>query len=135
MTVGIIILAALIVAADWVTKELVVRKLSRRRGILRIVTDGRPLLPRCASPRKLVVLWVAATACAVVALLCARPLRENMLLTAGLAAALAGAAGNLADRLIRGAVVDFVAIGRWPTFNLADVAIVGGAAVAGASLL
>jgi signal peptidase II len=82
-----------------------------------------------------VLLWVAAAACAVVALICARPLRDNVLLTAGVAAALAGAAGNLADRLIRGAVVDFVAIGRWPAFNLADVAIVGGAGVVCVSLL
>ena len=132
---AIVILAALIVAADCATKELAVRKLTRRRGFLRIVTDGRPMLPRAASPRKLVLLWVVAATCAVAALLFAPPLRENVLLTAGVTAALAGAAGNLADRLIRGAVVDFVAIGRWPTFNLADVAIVGGAGVACVSLL
>ncbi len=81
------------------------------------------------------MLWVVAAACAVAALLFAPPLRDNVLLTAGLAAALAGAAGNVADRLIRGAVMDFVAIGCWPTFNLADVAIVGGAAVACISML
>lgn len=43
---------------------------------------------------------------------------------------LGGALGNLADRVFRshhGAVVDFVHLGFWPTFNLADVAIVGGA--------
>jgi signal peptidase II len=132
--VNVVVLAALILASDWATKELAVRKLTRRRGFLRIVTDGRPVLAP-ASPRKLVLLWVAAAACAVVALLCAPPLRDNVLLTAGVAAALAGAAGNLADRLIRGAVVDFVAIGRWPAFNLADAAIVGGAGVVCVSLL
>jgi signal peptidase II len=31
------------------------------------------------------------------------------------------------DRLMRGAVVDFVAIGPWPVFNLADAALVAGA--------
>jgi signal peptidase II len=46
-----------------------------------------------------------------------------------------GASGNLADRVIHGAVVDFVALGRWPVFNLADVAIVAGAVVASASLI
>lgn len=43
---------------------------------------------------------------------------------------LGGATGNLSDRLFRGnhgAVVDFVASRYWPTFNLADVAIVSGA--------
>ncbi len=34
-----------------------------------------------------------------------------------------GAIGNLVDRLRLGYVVDFVAIGWWPRFNLADAAI------------
>lgn len=34
-----------------------------------------------------------------------------------------GAVGNLIDRARLGYVVDFVAIGRWPTFNVADSAI------------
>ncbi len=45
---------------------------------------------------------------------------------------LGGALGNLADRLVRanhGAVVDFVHLGFWPTFNLADVAVVSGCAL------
>ncbi len=42
---------------------------------------------------------------------------------------LGGALGNLCDRLFRGdhgAVVDFVALHFWPTFNLADASIVVG---------
>src|SRR5580700_4598878 len=35
-------------------------------------------------------------------------------------------AGKIADRLRHGAIVDFIAIGRCPPFNLADVAIVAG---------
>jgi signal peptidase II len=62
-------------------------------------------------------------------------LQLNVLVAAGIAAALAGASGNLIDRVIHGAVVDFVALGRWPVFNLADVAIVAGAVVAGVSLI
>ncbi len=38
-----------------------------------------------------------------------------------------GAVGNLIDRLARGGVTDFVDIGRWPAFNVADVAIVAAA--------
>ena len=45
----------------------------------------------------------------------------------GLGAAVGGATGNLLDRLRRGAIVDFIAVGWWPVFNLADVAIVAGA--------
>lgn len=34
-----------------------------------------------------------------------------------------GAIGNLVDRFRLGYVVDFIAVGRWPNFNLADSAI------------
>ncbi len=37
-----------------------------------------------------------------------------------------GALGNLADRVREDAVIDFIDLPRWPTFNLADVAIVAG---------
>ena len=42
---------------------------------------------------------------------------------------LGGALGNLIDRLRLGHVIDYIAIGPWPTFNLADVAIAVGAAL------
>jgi len=45
---------------------------------------------------------------------------------------LGGALGNLADRLLRhhgGAVIDFIDLGWWPVFNLADAAITCGAAL------
>ena len=52
-------------------------------------------------------------------------------------AVVGGAAGNLVDRIVRsdaglfdGAVVDFLDLGWWPVFNLADTAIVvGGVAI------
>ena len=39
---------------------------------------------------------------------------------------LGGALGNLTDRLRMGEVVDFIDVGRWPVFNLADSSIVVG---------
>lgn len=57
---------------------------------------------------------------------------DDAWLVFGLALVLGGALGNLADRLFRdpgvfeGAVVDFVDVGAWPTFNLADAAITVG---------
>jgi signal peptidase II len=39
---------------------------------------------------------------------------------------LGGALGNLLDRITRGYVVDFVDIGFWPIFNVADLSIVLG---------
>jgi signal peptidase II len=50
---------------------------------------------------------------------------------AGLALLTGGAAGNLLDRLLHGAVTDFVELHLgdfyWPAFNLADMAITAGA--------
>jgi signal peptidase II len=51
----------------------------------------------------------------------------------GLALVLGGVLGNLTDRIIRGAVVDFLDFNfgsyRWPTFNVADAAITVGAII------
>lgn len=135
---NIVVLAVVILTADRVTKEVVLRNhdfAHRQRGIVRLVFTERPLLTRTTSLRTEVVLWCAAVACAVSAVLCAPALQHNLFATAGVAAALSGSLGNLADRFMHRAVVDFVAIGRWPVFNLADVAIVGGVAIAGASLV
>jgi signal peptidase II len=57
--------------------------------------------------------------------------RKNLL---WLGVVLGGAVGNLTDRLAMGKVTDFIDIGlavwRWPTFNVADMAIcIGGIAV------
>jgi signal peptidase II len=47
-----------------------------------------------------------------------------MWLAAGLLAG--GALGNLADRIRADAVTDYIAVGSWPAFNLADVAVTVG---------
>ncbi|HET7507067.1 MAG TPA: signal peptidase II [Solirubrobacterales bacterium] len=49
------------------------------------------------------------------------PQRPGMWLAVGLIAG--GAVGNLADRIRADAVTDFIVVGSWPAFNLADVAI------------
>lgn len=64
----------------------------------------------------------------LLALLCFLALRRDadplVWLPAGLL--VGGAMGNLADRVRDGAVTDFIDFPAWPTFNLADVAIVAG---------
>jgi signal peptidase II len=58
---------------------------------------------------------------------------RDTLLVVALSLVLGGAIGNLIDRVfrspgfLRGAVVDFVHVGDWPTFNVADSAITIGA--------
>ncbi len=42
---------------------------------------------------------------------------------------LGGALGNLADRMVFGRVVDFIDLGIWPVFNIADSCITIGAAI------
>lgn len=49
--------------------------------------------------------------------------------TVGAGLVLGGAAGNIIDRMQAGSVVDMLDIGRWPTFNLADVFITTGVAL------
>ncbi|HTZ31149.1 MAG TPA: signal peptidase II [Methylomirabilota bacterium] len=61
----------------------------------------------------------------------------NALSAAGLALLLAGAAGNVTDRIVHGPVTDFIQVyvkfipwhvlNPWPTFNVADSAVTVGA--------
>lgn len=48
---------------------------------------------------------------------------------AGFALVLGGALGNVVDRAVRGYVVDFIHLTHWPVFNVADIAVVIGAAL------
>jgi signal peptidase II len=68
------------------------------------------------------LVLVTALALGVVGYLFSRePARPWMWVAAGLLAG--GALGNLADRIRAGAVTDYIAVGNWPAFNLADVAV------------
>jgi len=51
------------------------------------------------------------------------------LLSLSLGLQLGGAAGNLLDRVRMGHVTDFVDVGSWPIFNVADASIVVGLAL------
>ena len=42
---------------------------------------------------------------------------------------LSGAASNLVDRVIHGCVIDFIDLGIWPVFNLADIYITIGVTI------
>ena len=75
------------------------------------------------------VLWLAVVATAVVVwwLRAARGPAERI----AVAVLLGGAVGNVLDRVVNGAVTDWVHVAWYPvTFNLADVAIRSGVLVA-----
>lgn len=72
----------------------------------------------------------AAVAAAAAAIVCyPRVSAWNWPARLGLSLGLGGALGNLIDRLRFGGVVDFLEVGPWPVFNLADSAIVLGVAL------
>jgi signal peptidase II len=131
--------AGVIVALDQLTKALVTARLAEDRfhalagsfGLVRRTAGGARFVS--LSMRRAVVLWLAVVACLEVAFALGAPLSTAAL--TGLGLALGGAMGNVVDRLVRGGVVDFIALARWPTFNLADAAMVCGVGVATWSLL
>lgn len=55
--------------------------------------------------------------------------RINRLTDISLGLIFGGTIGNLIDRIISGTVTDFIQIGIWPVFNIADIAICVGIAV------
>ena len=66
--------------------------------------------------------------------------RDNLLGWSALGLILGGITGNLIDRLRYllhqvGGITDFISIGWWPPFNIADSAIVVGAILVAYSLL
>jgi len=72
-----------------------------------------------------VVLVITLVALGVLsAYLARRPERPWLWLPTGLL--IGGALGNLIDRLVHGAVTDFIKFPLWPAFNIADIAITFG---------
>jgi signal peptidase II len=129
--------AAAVLAADQLSKWLVVRHLAGRPPVrlvgtlveLRYTTNsGGAFSLLTGAPAFFAVVAVAIIAGIVYA--ARRTSGAGLLVLLGLV--LGGALGNLADRLLRGPaplqgeVVDFVKVGIWPVFNLADACIVVG---------
>ncbi len=63
------------------------------------------------------------------------PFLDNMPGKLALGLILGGTVGNLIDRISLGYVTDFISIGIWPIFNIADSAVTVGAVVVAYSLL
>ncbi len=125
--------AAVVVIADQVTKTWAVHRL--QHGPVHLVWKlDLELEFNSGSAFSLARGWapiLAAVTVVVVVLLLASVRRvRSDLLAVSIGLVVGGALGNLADRVLRshhGAVVDFIALHFWPTFNVADTAIVVGA--------
>jgi len=129
-----LVLAAAVLAADQLTKWLV---RSQAENLPRQLVAGLRLdltynsgisFSRFAGAGDVVIVLVAAVAAGVAVALVLTPPRYR----ATLGVILGGAVGNLIDRLRwDGAVVDFIGFYSWPSFNVADIAIVVGTVLLG----
>lgn len=130
--------AATLFALDLVTKIIVVARIRPGESVS-IIGDFVELVlvrnPGAAFSMATGMTWLLtliATAVVIGVLRIGRTLRST-LWAIGLGGVLGGALGNLMDRLFRepgplqGHVVDFVSVGWWPVFNVADSSIVCGA--------
>ncbi len=126
--------AILIFVVDQCTKLMVIQKLEE--GISYPVAQGIVSLTYIQNPggafgflasSDLLLLSVAVLAVAVMVIGHGYFVRSGY--GPAVALLLGGAAGNLFDRIRLGAVVDFIDLGFWPVFNVADIAIVAGVAV------
>lgn len=134
-------LAGGVVVADVVTKAAAVSALSR--GIPRDVYGSVIKLALVYNPgaafgltfgpdSRWIFLGLTACALGVLTYLYRATLPGDFLRTASIGLVCGGAIGNLIDRLrSANGVVDFIDIGvgyhRWPTFNVADMAVTTGA--------
>ena len=130
-------LGLLVLGLDQVTKQLASSGLTMGRPVelagpvvrlaLRHNTAAAFSIP-WGGPEFLLVFSAAAAVVVAVVIWRCRSRRPVSLLALG--AIMGGAAGNAVDRVLHGWVIDFIDLGaggwRWPTFNVADIAITAG---------
>ena len=134
-----LVLSALIVVADQVTKYVAVKYLAAGSidvtpffNLVLAYNSGAAfsLLADAAGWQRVLFIGIALVAVAWIVYLLRRYPHQRLFALA-LSLVLAGAVGNVIDRILIGAVIDFLdfhAFGRhWPAFNVADSAITCGA--------
>ena len=119
------------VLIDQLSKRVVERRVSEteiawRRSILSIRRVTVVSRGSAAARRPYALLGVWALAVVGTVLYATAGPGRGVATQLGLGCAIGGATSNLLDRLSRGSIVDFISVGFWPIFNLADAAIVGG---------
>jgi signal peptidase II len=133
--------AALVVAVDQVTKALIVgsylREGESRRVIGGVLSWTYQRNPGSAFGlfQHIPVLFTILAAAIAIVIVVRAPRVHDRLTAFALGLVLGGALGNLVDRIgrppgvFRGRVIDFIDFHWWPVFNLADSAVVIGAAL------
>ena len=126
----------LVLVVDQATKMVVLSALGEGRSVsvgcrlrVRRLTNTKTLLGHFITPRALVIVW-AMTTFGLLMLVQHGPFLQSPASRLALGCALGGATSNLGDRLWRGGVIDFIDVGFWPVFNVADSAIVAGVVLA-----
>jgi signal peptidase II len=127
-----VLVAAVVVAADQITKAIVRANLDHEvklaLGAKLIRTSNTGVAFSVFSSGGPIVVIVAIVALgALLAFFITHLHRRLVWLPTGLL--VGGAAGNLIDRIREGAVTDFIKLPHWPAFNVADVAITFGVLV------
>jgi signal peptidase II len=128
--------AIVVVAADQATKTWAVHRLSR--GSIHVVWKlDLELTYNSGAAFSFARGWapvLGGLAVVVVLVLLGAVRRvQSTAIAVALGLVVGGALGNLADRVVRsnhGAVIDFIALHFWPTFNVADSCIVVGGIMA-----
>ena len=129
------VIAGLVVALDQVSKHLVRANLALgesvpEEGPLRItyVTNTGAAFG-ILQGQTLFLMVTTFFGLAAILLYYLYPPMEHGVLRLALGLQLGGAMGNLADRVRLGKVTDFIDVGPWPSFNVADSSIVMGVAI------
>lgn len=129
---GLIVAASVVTALDQLTKFLIRANMSLgqsipEEGFFRItyITNAGGTWGILDNTVFLAVA-TAVVITATVVLYLRYPLARRMPVKLALGLLLGGAIGNMIDRLSHGHVTDFVDVGAWPVFNVADCAIVVG---------
>jgi len=135
-SIAVLLPAALVLLVDQLTKVAVTRRFAPGSSatmirFVRLCNAARPSRCRRLPDKRIaLVLFWGMVVSAFAFLIDQGQVFHHPAAQVGIGAALGGAASNVYDRLRRGAVIDFVAIGWWPVFNLADLGITLGAVIA-----
>jgi signal peptidase II len=123
----------LVFVLDQVTKSVIQHGLENRPlrlgriVTLRFLSSSKRYYRAAPIRAAMSIVWIlAAGAALLLALITDKSASPWLPIAMG--SAVGGAAGNLLDVLQRRAVRDFIDLGWWPVFNLADVAIIAGVA-------